>query len=314
MNFVRNGKPVGKLEGYSCQLVADEAIGWLEQHSKAQPKQPFFLFATFHEPHEPVASPPELVAKYKSVARNEDEAHFFGNVENVDIATGRLLETLKRLGLRENTLVVFTSDNGPETLNRYRTANRSFGRPGPLRGMKLWTTEAGFRVAGILNWPARITSPQVASEAVSSLDLLPTFCELAGAKPPEGRKLDGANFLPVLDGKPIPREQPLFWCYFNALNEHRVAMREGSWKMLAKINEGKLPKLENINDRNIETVRTAKLTDFELYRVTEDIGEEQNIIESHPEEAKALKQKLEAIYADLARTSHYWKTEKAGAN
>jgi arylsulfatase A len=103
----------------------------------------------------------------------------------------------------------------------------------------------------------------------------------------------------------------LFWCYFNALNEHRVAMRDGSWKILAKINQGKLPRMENINDKNIERIRTATLTDFELYHVTEDIGEDQNVIEQHPQEAARLKQKLEAIYKDLAETSHYWKTESA---
>ncbi len=313
-NFVRDGKPVGKLEGYSCQLVADEAIGWLDRHAKSDPKQPFFLFTTFHEPHEPVASPPELVAKYKSVAKNEDQAQYFANVENVDIATGRLLDALLRLGLRENTLVVFTSDNGPETLKRYRGATRSYGTPGPLRGMKLWTTEAGFRVAGILNWPAKIQSPKVSAEPVWSLDLLPTFCRLAGAKLPQDRHFDGTNFLPLLEGKPLSRKTPLFWCYFNALNEHRVAMREGSWKLLAKINQGKLPKMENINDKNIETIRAAKLTDFELYHITEDIGEQQNVIDQHPQEAKALEQKLIAIYQDLAKTSHYWKTQQNDKN
>lgn len=314
MNFVRNGKPVGKLEGYSCQLVADEAIHWLEDHAKSDPKQPFFLFTTFHEPHEPVASPPELVAKYKSVARNEDEAHFFANVENVDIATGRLLETLERLGQRENTLIFFTADNGPETLKRYPRANRSYGSPGPLRGMKLWTTEAGFRVAGIINWPAGIKSPAVVNEPVSSLDLLPTFCRLAGHDLPPNRTFDGTNFLPVLEGKPLFRSTPLFWCYFNALNEHRVAMRDGDWKLLAKINHGDLPRMENINDKNIERIRAASLLDFELYHVTDDIGEKQNVIEQHPNEAARLEQKLEGIYKELAETSHFWKTESPMCN
>ncbi len=313
-NFVRNGEPVGKLEGYSCQLVADEAIHWLEDHAKSRPKQPFFLFTTFHEPHEPVASPAELVAKYKSVAKNEDEAHFFGNVENVDIATGRLLKTLEQLGQRDNTLIFFTADNGPETLKRYPAARRSYGSPGKLRGMKLWTTEAGFRVAGIINWPAGIKSPAVTSEPVSSLDLLPTFCRLAGRELPVNRMFDGTNFLPVLEGQSLSREMPLFWCYFNSLNEHRVAMRDGSWKLLAKINQGMLPKMENINDKNIERIRTATLTDFELYHVTEDIGEEQNVIAQHPKEAARLEQKLEEIYKDLAETSHYWKTDSPARN
>ena len=311
MNFVRNGKAVGKLEGFSCQLVADEAIRWLEKHAQAAPHQPFFLFTTFHEPHEPIASPPELVAKYKPVAKNEDEAQFFANVENMDDAAGKLIKTLEKLGQRENTLIVFTADNGPETLNRYRGARRSYGRPGPLRGMKLWTTDGGFRVAGIINWPAKIPKPFVSDEPVSSLDLLPTFCRLAGTKPPENLNLDGTNFLPVLKGKSIDREKPLFWCYFNALNERRVAMRDGEWKLLAKINHGKLPKFVNVNDRNIDAVRSATLTDFELYRVTEDIGERQNLIDQDPEQAAKLKKKLETIYKELADTSHVWTTKPA---
>jgi len=306
VNFVRNGKPVGDLQGYSCQLVVDEAISWLDRLQETAPSQPFFLFCAFHEPHEPVASPPELVAKYKSVARDEDEAQYFANVENVDRATGRLLAALDRLGKTENSLVIFTSDNGPETLRRYPGARRSYGSPRPLRGMKLWTTEAGFRVAGILSWPARIKSPTTSHEPVSSLDFLPTFCKLARTKVPQELKLDGANLLPVLEGRAIERDTPLFWCYFNALNEHRVAMRDGPWKLLARLDDGEFPKLQNVSDRTVQSVRAAQLTDFELYRVTEDIGESTNIIKQHAKQAAALKKKLERLYRDLAETSHHW--------
>ena len=320
MNFVRNGQPVGAMKGYSAQLVVDEAINWLERVHQRDAKQPFFLYCAFHEPHEPVASPKKLVDKYRSVARNVDEAHYFANVENVDLATGRLLSAIEKLGKRENTLVVFTSDNGPETLNRYRRANRSYGSPKPLRGMKLWTTEAGFRVAGIMSWPARLksseksraeTKPRVSDDPVWSLDFLPTFCELAGAKIPKDLKFDGTSFLPLLDGKKIHRPSPLFWCYFNAINEQRVAMRHGPWKMLAKINGGKFRKMQNVNDRNIEQVRSAKLTDFELYRVTEDISEQKNVITEAGNPGKQLRSKLEAIYQDLAETSHHWTVRKA---
>ena len=312
VNFVRNGKPAGALTGYSCQLVADEAIQWLEELNERAPNQPFFVLTTFHEPHEPVASPPELVAKYKPVARNEDEAQYFANVENVDRAAGRLLQALDRLGRLDNTLVVFTSDNGPETLRRYRGAERSYGSPGPLRGMKLWTTEAGFRVPGIISWPAGIKSARVSDEPLSSLDFLPAFCSLAGTHPPADLQLDGANFLPALEGQEIQRRTPLFWCYFNALNEHRVAMRDGPWKLLAKLDHGKLLKFENINDRNVHSIRSAKLTDFELYQVTEDVGERENLIQQQAEQAAALKSKLEALYYDLANTSHYWTTSTVG--
>jgi arylsulfatase A len=149
-------------------------------------------------------------------------------------------------------------------------------------------------------------------EPISSLDFLPTFCHLATTKPPADLKLDGANFLPALDGHEIQRSRALFWCYFNALNEHRVAMRDGPWKLLAKLDYGKLPKFENINDRNVDSIRSAKLTDFELYHVTEDIGESENLFEQQADQAAALKNKLEAIYHDLSKTSHYWTTSFVG--
>jgi arylsulfatase A len=307
-NFVRNGKKVGKIEGYSCQIVVDEAVTWLEGHLKKAPKQPYFMFLPFHEPHEPIASPPDLVAGYKDVAKEKTQAEYFANVENVDKAVGKLLASLKRLKQDENTLVIFTSDNGPETLRRYgKAAGRSWGTPAPLRGMKLWTTEAGFRVAGIMRWPTKIKAGQTVSHPISSLDFLPTFCQLAGTKPPADLKLDGTIFLPALEGKPIQRDKPLFWAYFNAINQRRVAMRDGDWKILAKLNGGKLRKAPHLAQKNIEAVRGAKLTDHQLFLMTTDISEEIDVSKLHPKELAEMNQKLEAAYREMAETSHYWK-------
>lgn len=174
-NFIRNGEAVGPLSGFSCQLVVDEAVTWLEEQQERDPQQPFFMYVAFHEPHEPVASPVELVEQYKEVTNNVDEAQYFANVANVDVAVGRFMTALKKLNVDRNTLVVFTSDNGPETLKRYRRARRSFGKATPLRGMKLWTTEAGFRVAGIMRWPAGIQAGQLVHHPVSSLDFYLLF-------------------------------------------------------------------------------------------------------------------------------------------
>lgn len=138
-NYVRNGQSVGPLKGFSCQIVADEAMGWIGQQQQADSDQPFFVYMAFHEPHEPVASPAELVEQYLAVTDNRNQAEYFANVHNVDIAVGRLVKYLEQQKLRDNTLVVFTSDNGPETLNRYRSAKRSWGVTGVHRGMKLHT-------------------------------------------------------------------------------------------------------------------------------------------------------------------------------
>ena len=305
-NFVRNGEPLGEVDAFSCQFVVDEAIRWLEtlNHQK-----PFFLYLPFHETHEPVASPETLVAQYRGVARNEDEAQYFANVANVDNAVGRLLEALSQQHLRENTLIVFSSDNGPETLKRYKNATRCYGTPGALRGMKLHTTEGGFRVPGIVNWPVRIKSGQVVSTPISALDFLPTFCELAGVAPPDSDSLDGASFLPVLDGQELNREKPLVWAYFNAINQSRVAMRDGKWKVLAKLNGGRLPKMENITNESLPTVAEAQLTDFEIYDLAADIAEAHDLSAEQPAEAQRLAEKLKQYYHDLVTTSHVWQPQ-----
>lgn len=107
-NFVRNGKDVGALEGYSCQLVADEAVDWLTKHTAENKDQPFFLYMAFHEPHEPIASPEEIVKTYEGVAKNKKEATYYANVDNMDKAVGKLMAALKKLDIDENTLVVFS--------------------------------------------------------------------------------------------------------------------------------------------------------------------------------------------------------------
>ncbi len=303
-NYVRNGKPVGPTEEFSCQIAADEVIRWLSNRSNRD--QPFFCFVPFHEPHEPVASPEALVDQYRQVAESEDQAQYFANVANVDLAVGRLVKALNQIDERENTLIVFTSDNGPETLNRYRGAQRSYGQPGPLRGMKLHTTEAGFRVAGIMNWKARMKAGQTVATPVSSLDFLPTFCKLAGAQIPADLNLDGTDFLPAIDGKPIQRTKPLVWAYYNAINDARVAMRDGKWKVLAKLNGGDLAKMQNITVETLPIVRDATLTDIEIYDVTTDTGESRNLAAAEPALAKRLGAKLAAEYRELVATSHAW--------
>ena len=142
----------------------------------------------------------------------------------MDKAVGKLMAALKKLDIDENTLVVFSSDNGPETLNRYSKASYSYGVANPLRGMKLWTTEAGFRVCGIVRWPKGIKNAgQVVKHPVSALDFLPTFCKLAGIKTPADLELDGADFTAALDNNAVERKKPLVWAFYNALNGQQLA-------------------------------------------------------------------------------------------
>ncbi|MDF7824027.1 sulfatase-like hydrolase/transferase [Pontiellaceae bacterium B12227] len=306
VNFVRNGTEVGPLEGFSCQLVMDEALDWLSTHHKQDPEQPFFMYVTFHEPHEPVASPLDLVNAYKDTARNEDEAQYFANVANMDAAVGKLMTTLKALDIDANTLVLFTSDNGPEELLRFAHETRSYGRATPLRGMKVWTTEGGVRVPGIMRWPARIKAGQVSDQVVSALDFFPTFCELAGTAPPVDLQLDGTSFEPALANKPIVREKPLLWIYYHAINERRVAMRDGDWKILAKLS---VDKYRGITSANEELIKAATLSDFQIFNLREDVGEANDLSRSHPEKVEELKQRLEVQYRELVQDSYVWRAE-----
>ncbi len=313
-NYVRNGENVGALEGFSCQLATTEALNWMrDKGTPGTGQPPFFVLLAFHEPHEPVASPEDLVAQYREVAKNEDEAQYFANVANVDRAVGRLLVALRDTGKDRNTLVFFTSDNGPETLNRYRGAGRSHGSPGPLRGMKLWTTEAGFRVVGIARWPGTLESGQVVDTPVSSLDFLPTFCRLAGASVPEELELDGINLAPSFGAVAVKRTNPLLWCYYNAINEQRVAMRHGQMKVLAKLNGGDFKKTQNLYTGNASAARSAKLTDFEIYRVGSDMDESENLAMEDVEQTELVKQ-MKAAYAELIADSHIWLVNQSGQN
>ncbi len=307
-NFVRNGEPVGEQKGFSSHMVANEAIQWMESQKANDPKKPFFLYVAFHEPHEPVASPRELVDKYRSVARNEDEAQYFANVENMDEAVGKIIAALESLHLDQNTVVYFSSDNGPETLNRYPASNRSYGRAGNLKGMKLSTHEGGCRVPGILRWKGKWKSGQESDTPIISLDLLPTFCQLADVANPTNRKLDGASLVPLLNGEKHLRSKPLVWLYYHSTNEQSMAMRDGDYKIMAKlsVNGKKLPKFSNVTKKNEAQIQSAVLSDFSLFDLKTDPGETENLVGSEIALFDRMRDRLEVAYRDILHDSYIW--------
>ena len=307
-NFVRNGEPVGELQGYSCQLVAEEAIDWL--NSRKSKASPFFQFVCFHEPHEPVASPPVLVAGYPD-ATKKGEALYYANVENMDRAVGKLMAALDDLDLDESTLVFFTSDNGPETLNRYKNAWRSHGSPGPLRGMKLHLYEGGIRVPGILRWTGRIDPGQVIDEPLASLDLLPTCCELAGVDVPPDKPLDGASFVPLLEGVEITRSKPLFWHYMGGIGNRQVGVRDGVWKLVAGWDgRADMPSGSSLQPGTVQRMRESSLTQFELYNVREDIGERNDVGESRSQVLNELSRFARDTYREVLDEGPDWTFER----
>ncbi len=279
-NFVRNGKPVGPLKGYSSTLIVDEAIRWLKDRKSGQP---FCLSVWFHSPHEPVATGERFTRMYPN-ADTPERAIYYGNVTQMDHEVGRLMRTLDELRLRDNTFVMFTSDNGPETLNRYRGSSRSYGSPGPLRGMKLHMYEGGIRVPGILRWPGKTRPGQVCAEPVNGTDVLPTLCQIAGVDVPNDRPIDGAAFTPIFNGKPIERPVPLYWQYDRALGDPKIAMRQGDWKLLAHA--------------NLET--------FELYNLKGDLRETTDRAGRDPERVKAMARRLVALHDEIKAEGPKW--------
>jgi len=276
VNFIRNGQPAGPLTGPSSHIVVAEALRWLDE-TKPSPEAPFFLNLWFHETHEPVAAADEYLARYPDET-NADRRHYYGDATQMDAAVGKLLHYLDEHGLRDNTFIFFTSDNGPETLLRYPAAARSYGTPGPLRGMKLHVTEAGYRVPGIIRWPGHVAPGTTSAEPVCSLDFLPTACALAGIAPPDDRVLDGAPILPLFRGEPIRRPHPLYWQYDFAISPPwKIALREGRWKLLAN----------------------ATLDQFALHDLTEDIAEATDQAARHPEIVKAMEATLRTLHAEI---------------
>lgn len=212
-NFWRNRKPVGPLEGYACDLVADEAINWLATMNSKE--QPFFLNVWFHEPHAPLAAPDTIVEQYG--AAGDPAAIYSATIANTDRAIGRLVEKLEELGQLQNTIIFYTSDHGS-----YRPE-----RNGALRGNKGSLFEGGIRTPGIFFWPKGIRSDYVESEFGAAVDLLPTICGLVGIEPPANVRLDGIDLSPLLRGTGIvERKQPLFWA--SPTSQPVTAIRDGN--------------------------------------------------------------------------------------
>lgn len=287
VNFFRNGQAVGPLKDYSSTLIVDEAIAWLRQRKDSQP---FFLYVPFHSPHELVATASTFFLEYAK-GRSADEAQYFGNIAQLDYEIGRLLQTLDQLNVVENTLVIFASDNGPETLNRYKTATRSYGTPGQLngkklRGMKLHLFEGGIRVPAIVRWPAVIRPGRVSDAPVSAMDWMPTLRALAGLTTPE-LPFDGESIALLLQAEKYQRQRAIYWQYDKAINSKtdkflpKMALRDGDFKLLVSSD------LKNVELYNVklDPAETTDLAARELPRVR-DMVEKVKITNSQIEALK----------------------------
>jgi arylsulfatase A len=280
-NFVRNGKPVGKLDGFSAPLVVEEAIDWLT--TKRDKAKPFFLAVWTHEPHLPIETDPQFQKPYEDLP--EDFRQHHGNVTQLDHAFGKLMTALDEQKLTDTTFVVFTADNGPEGDG---TRGRTRGSTGGLRGRKRSMYEGGIRVPGIVRWPGRITPGTTADAPIVGSDLFPTVLGICAVKPPSDRVIDGADVLPVLTGKAatVQRQAPLYWRLNMAPPKENLhmALRDGDWKLLA----------------------AQDFTHFELYNLKADPQETTDLKAKEPERFSALRKTLETRNAEIEQEGPDW--------
>jgi arylsulfatase A len=281
VNFVRDGQPVGELHGFSAPLVVAEAIDWLT--TKRDKAKPFFLAVWTHEPHLPIETDPRFQEPYADLPADVRQHH--GNVTQLDHAFGRLMRALDDEKLTRATLVVFTSDNGPEGDGK---TGRTRGSTGGLRGRKRSMYEGGIRVPGIARWPGRIPPGTACDVPVIGSDLFPTILSVCGVRPPEDRVIDGADVFRVLSGAAtsFTRPRPLYWRLNMAPPREglHMALREGNWKLLA----------------------SQDFAHLELYDLAADPRETTDRAAAEPDRVLALRKRLEALNAEVEREGPDW--------
>jgi arylsulfatase A-like enzyme len=291
-NFFRDSKPVGRIEGYAAQIVVDQAVSWLEERSR---ETPFFLYVAFAEPHGTIASPEFFTDLYSAFTKGRPDpfanggvvpsnlaargpGEYYANVTHMDFQIGRLLERLDLLGLRDDTVVVFTSDNGPVTEDwRHWYEVNLYGSTGGLRGRKADLYEGGIRVPAIVRWPGHVAPGTESAAPVIGYDLLPTLAALTGATVPADRPIDGEDVSPALRGEAFARKRPLYWEFEDDQGFH-FALRDGEAKL--------------ITDRTFAKCR--------LYDLAHDRFEVEDRAAQEPALLDALLARLKAFAADVA--------------
>tara|TARA_R110002096_G_scaffold53447_7_gene138846 strand:+ start:1427 stop:2890 length:1464 start_codon:yes stop_codon:yes gene_type:complete len=258
---------------FLTKRITEHAVDFIKRNKD----EPFFLYVPHPIPHRPIhVSPPfmkgvasEITDQLKSEGNSVDyktrDKLFHQAIAEIDWSVGHILDTLKAQGIDENTLVIFTSDNGP-----------AIGRAGPLKGRKGSTNEGGMREPTVIRWPGAIPAGQVNDELMTTMDLLPTFAKLAGAEVPADRIIDGKDIWSVLtSGAKTPHE-----AFFYHGGTSLKAVRSGEWKLHA--DDGK---------------------PTQLYHLKTDIGEKDNVMEANPKVVERLTGYLDEFAKDIAENS-----------
>lgn len=296
----RQGGPV-QLEGEGSMVTVEEAVRFLR--TAVEEGEPFLAFVWFGSPHTPHQATAELQALYED--QPEQLRNYYGEITGVDRAMGRLREELRALRIEQETLLMFTSDNG----GRLRDGAEHLD----LRGQKSDLWEGGIRVPAVIEWPGRIT-PRISHMPSGTVDLLPTFLELAGVDTPTDRALDGISLVPLIDGQMNQRPRPLgFWDYpkpetvgmrsDEIVQELKAILDSGRD---AEINEGVLhgpdQPWDELDDYPGRAVwmdgpwKLHRLADQRLllFHLEDDPGEQTDLADQQPERVEQMRQQLRA--------------------
>lgn len=255
----------------SSEYVVDEAIRFIE----ANKSKPFFVNVWLKDLHAYLDPNEEQMAEYPD--RKGAVKVYYSAATHADKQIGRLLSKLDDLGLTENTVVIFTTDNGPEEITLAEASHSGVGSTGPFRGRKRSLYEGGIRTPFIVRWPGRTPAGKVDNTSViSGVDMLPSLCAIAGVTPPPEWKLDGEDMSSALRGNPKRRSKPLMWdfryyIFGHVLNRSpMLAIRDGDWKLLMNPDRSRV----------------------ELYDIPNDPSELDNMAAERPQVVKTLSKSL----------------------
>ncbi len=275
-DFVTTPKADVPKGAYLADWLTDRALAFMEKNKA----KPFLLCLHHFGVHSPHQAKPELVKKFKALkgAGGHDDPTYAAMIASVDESVGRVLARLSELKLEEDTLVIFTSDNGGVGgYGREGLGARGITDNAPLRGGKGMLYEGGVRVPYIFRWKGTVTEGKVSDVPINSVDLYTTLLELSGAAAPK-QTLDGTSYLGVLKGKPAGGRPPLYWHFPGYLGQGKGkwrtlpagSIRDGDWKLIEFFEDGRK----------------------ELYDLKADIGEKKDLAKAEPGRVKALHEKL----------------------
>ncbi|MCC6354510.1 MAG: arylsulfatase [Verrucomicrobiae bacterium] len=274
-DFQRDEKPCAD-EGWRTDLLTREAVRLIERRDASKP---LFLYLAYHAPHTPLECPPQYSKPHEHLGPTRGV--YAGMIAEMDEGIGRVVAAVEKAGIRDNTLIIFASDNGGLTVKG------DIARNTPLRAGKGSLYEGGVRVVALANWPGRIPAGLVVNEPLHMVDWFPTLVRLAGAKPDAAKPLDGRDIWPAIaEGRPSPHEHLLL----NAVGREG-AIRAGPWKLVrnGQSDTGDEDEPSAAKSRREKPRRGRAAPDqLELFNLADDPSETTNLATEQPEKVREL--------------------------